>query len=373
MTTRHPLRATRRPGFEDLPRPLRVVDAFAGTGGLTLGCAQAALDAGRGIDVRLAIDFEPSAVNSYVHNFPNGRAECAPIEEFFDSAIGRAPSRQELATRELVGRVDVLVGGPPCQGHSNLNNHTRRTDPKNRLYLRMARAAEILRPRVVLVENVPTVLHDSEGVVESTVVELGRNGYKVAHRVIPLTSFGLAQRRKRHLLIGIRKDLLRGRRTPEDFIEDGKKETRTLEWAIADLLDVDSHHPYDQASRPSAANQKRMKYLLERDEYDLPNRLRPLCHQGDHTYRAMYGRLKWDEPAPTITSGFGSMGRGRFMHPSRPRTLTPHEAARLQGFPDYFPLDFGATRSQLSTIIGNAVPPQLTHLVVSRLLRAKVL
>ena len=116
-----------------------------------------------------------------------------------------------------------------------------------------------------------------------------------------------------------------------------------------------------------------MKWLLENDAYDLPNRLRPPCHQGDHSYVSMYGRLKWGEPAQTITSGFGSLGQGRFMHPSIPRTLTPHEAARLQGFPDYFTFDSAVNRTQLAIIIGNAVPPLLAHTLIGRLIAMEVL
>jgi site-specific DNA-cytosine methylase len=97
----------------------------------------------------------------------------------------------------------------------------------------------------------------------------------------------------------------------------------------------------DVPSCASSENRARMKWLMENDAYDLPNRLRPPCHQGDPSYVSMYGRLKWGEPAQTIASGFGSLGQGWFMHPSIPRTLTPHEAARLQGFPDYFTFDFG--------------------------------
>ncbi len=112
--------------------------------------------------------------------------------------------------------------------------------------------------------------------------------------------------------------------------------------------------------------------LIDNDEHDLPNRLRPPCHQGDHSYVSMYGRLKWKEPAQTITSGFGSLGQGRFMHPSLCRTLTPHEAARIQGFPDYFTFDAAVTRTELSVIIGNAVPPALAATLIARLIAADV-
>ena len=82
------------------------------------------------------------------------------------------------------------------------------------------------------------------------------------------------------------------------------------------------------------------------------------------------GCLTWGQPAQTITSGFGSMGQGRYGHPSQARTLTPHEAARIQGFPDYIRFDAALTRTQLSVIIGNAVPPALTHVLTTRLIGA---
>jgi DNA mismatch endonuclease (patch repair protein) len=107
-----------------------------------------------------------------------------------------------------------------------------------------------------------------------------------------------------------------------------------------------------------------MRWLIEEGEFDLPNHMRPECHHGDHTYNAMYGRLDWKKPAPTITTGFGSMGQGRFVHPAKPRTLTPHEAARLQTLPDFFDLDERQGRGVWATVIGNAVPPLLgVHLV----------
>lgn len=95
----------------------------------------------------------------------------------------------------------------------------------------------------------------------------------------------------------------------------------------------------DMPSKPSKDNLKRIDYLFENNIYDLPNEQRPPCHQkGNHTYKSIYGRLHWDEPSQTITSGFYSMCMGRYVHPQLPRTLTAHEAARLQFFPDYFRL-----------------------------------
>jgi len=143
---------------------------------------------------------------------------------------------------------------------------------------------------------------------------------------------------------------------------------RTVRWAITDLLTLEGDDALDVPSRPSETNIKRMDYLFDNGTYDLPNPQRPKCHQDDHSYFSMYGRLAWDKPAQTITSGFGSMGQGRYVHPSRRRTLTPHEAARLQFLPDF--VSFGDTtkrRGALATMLGNVAPPKLTMVLVESL------
>ncbi len=277
---------------------------------------------------------------------------------------------REKKTVAMCGQVHVLVGGPPCQGHSDLNNHTRREDPKNRLYARMARAAEVLHAPVVIIENVPAVQHDKGNVVGLTSEHLRKQGYKVAARTVALHALGVAQGRRRHVLIATRlvgfepEDLLKAlvARQPQQGVD--------LRWAIGDLEDVQDAKGYDVPGRVSKDNAERMAYLLEEDLYDLPNDRRPACHQNDHSYKSMYGRLWWDKPAQTITSGFGSIGQGRYMHPSRARALTGHEAARIQGFPDYFTFAKCPKRGDLAVMVGNAVPPALTKEIVQAALPA---
>lgn len=365
----HELRADSRPEFEVGDDVLTVVDLFAGCGGLTLGAAQAARAAGLALDVRLAVDLEQAATDVYAENFKKARVETASIDDFFDGALGSEPTELEADTRETVGQLGLLVGGPPCQGHSNLNNHTRRDDPKNALYARMARAAEILKPDFVMVENVPSVRHDISDVVGTTRAHLERAGYSVAEATVPLHALGVAQLRKRHVLLASRSasarpaDILRGLTQLEP---DG---AHTLRWAIEDLMAA-APVGLDAPPRASAENERRMQYLLANDEYDLPNRERPRCHQGSHSYKSMYGRLRWDRPAQTITSGYGSIGQGRYMHPELARALTSHEAARIQGFPDYFDFSSVRKRADLATMIGNAVPPVLSRAIVAELIRA---
>ncbi|MGH3053264.1 MAG: DNA cytosine methyltransferase, partial [Gaiellaceae bacterium] len=101
--------------------------------------------------------------------------------------------------------------------------------------------------------------------------------------------------------------------------------------------------------------------------------MRPVCHQSEHSYVSMYGRLRWDAPAQTVTTGFGSMGQGRYVHPLRPRTLTPHEAARLQFLPDFMRFEEIRTRAALAQAIGNAAPPLLTIVLVEALIGQELL
>ena len=106
-----------------------------------------------------------------------------------------------------------------------------------------------------------------------------------------------------------------------------------------------------------------MNWLVKNDQYDLPNRLRPDCHKNGHTYPAVYGRMYWDRPAHTITAGFSSNGQGRFTHPDAfpGRTITPHEAARIQTFGDDF--EFTGASGANYKMIGNAVPPMFAKYI----------
>lgn len=365
------LTSTVRPDYELGDEPLRVVDLFCGCGGLSLGVAEAALAAGRALDVRLAIDSHADALAVYKANFPGARVSGEPVERLIDGLLGDDATQSEKKVAAETGGVDVLVAGPPCQGHSNLNNHTRRTDQRNLLYLRVARAAEILHPTVVVIENVPAVRRATDDVVGKTTRALKESGYAVEDGVISLVTLGAPQLRKRHVLLAYRGDQLEimaslGPRCTED-------PTRDLSWAIGDLSDSTSTALVDRPSRVSSDNNERIAWLFENNEFDLPNRLRPACHQSEHSYVSMYGRLRWDRPTQTITTGFGSMGQGRYVHPSCRRTLTPHEAARIQMLPDFF--DFGRARGHgaLAMLIGNAVPPILATRLISPFLMGHLL
>jgi DNA (cytosine-5)-methyltransferase 1 len=317
-------------------------------------------------DIRLAVDFKQSAIDVYRQNFrvDESVAKHADITALFDGDIGQPASRNLRSLVAGVGAVDVLVAGPPCQGHSDLNNHSRRHDPRNQLYLSAIRAAEVLSPTFIIIENVPSVVHDRTGVISRAGSCLTSLGYRVAQIVVEFSGFGLPQHRRRHVTLASRhlscKELAElaiprmfSAPTVHDFIGDLEEEADTL------------HEAFSTSTRLSVQNVERIRWLFENKAYDLPDALRPPCHRDrEHSYRSMYGRMHWDRPAQTVTTGFGSMGQGRYVHPSRRRMITCHEAARLQGFPDFFRFDACSSVSALREMIGNAVPPQFAASVV---------
>ena len=362
-----------RPNYDAEPRKVALVDLFAGCGGMSLGIAEAARRLGLGLRCALSVDFDETATQVYSRNFPHADVRTCGVEDLFDGELGAPVTEVESRLRASLGTIDVLIGGPPCQGNSDLNNRSRRADPRNEFYLRMGRAAEILRPQAIMIENVPAVQHAAQAVVVRVTALLRSLHYVVATEVIDSSTLGVPQRRKRHVMLAVRENL--GIK-PSTILKSiaSPCSVRTVRWAIADLDNTDVAAEFDRASKPNVNNRERMSWFFETPDrgYDLPNALRPPCHRDKpHSYVSGYGRLHWDKPAQTITTGFTCMGQGRYVHPSHPRTLTPHEAARLQGFPDFFDFTIGgrSSRTGWSKLIGNAVPPQLSMAVIGPVLK----
>ena len=354
------LTSKKMPCPRDLQGEFRVVDLFCGCGGLTLGVREAAFSLGHRFRSVFASDINKSALDLYVRNFQPDIADTLPIENHVDGKLGENLTTSEEQFVRKLGNVDMLLAGPPCQGNSDLNNHTRRDDPKNLLYLRAVRCVEILSPESVIIENVPGVLHERHGVLQTAIRHLSSLGYSVSYGIMPMKAVGVAQNRKRMVLIASKC----GSVNIDTIIDDASVQERPLSWVCTDLLDAyDEKDVFNSSANHSDENKRRIHYLFAHDIHDLPDSERPDCHRlKPHAYKAVYGRMYWNIPAPTITGGFGSCGQGRFVHPLRERTLTPHEAARVQFFPDFF--DFhGVFRRELQQIIGNAVPSKAGFVV----------
>lgn len=360
-----------RPKFNGTPiGNLNIVDLFSGCGGLALGAHEAARAAGLQPFVRLAVDTDREALKIYATNLSPREVLCADVGNIVDFAVAGwaetarfayPPEPVDRALRAIKGSVDLVIAGPPCEGHSNLNNRTRRADPRNLLYIDAIAVAVAVDATAVVVENVPDVVNDRSRVVDTAIALLEERGYRTTHAVLAADELGLPQTRRRFFLVGSRKDVF----DLPQFAHTLRKPPSTVRWAIEDLVDVDADPMMDSAPVLSAENRRRIDYLFENDLYELPDHMRPACHRNGHTYRSVYGRLRWDGPAGTITTGFFTPGRGRFIHPSRRRTLTAREAARLQGFPDWFRFRLDGSqaigRNALAKWIGDAVPPILGY------------
>lgn len=346
------------------------LDVFASAGGLSLGLEQASISLGYRNQVLGAVDLDVDALATFQRNFSPQKIIHKSVSTLVDYQTLNSDNSLKLAydpvaldeLSDFVDEVDILVGGPPCQGHSSLNNHTRGNDFRNSLYLAMPALGISLNAKAIVIENVPRVTLDQGKVVSKSISILKDNGYLVSSGVLSADDLGWPQTRSRHFLIASRI------RQPLDIgfvAEIFKQQSRDVLWAIGDLRDkFGAHKLMDTVPQTTRENMKRIDWLFNNDAFELPNHQRPDCHKNGHTYPSVYGRMYPDKPAPTLTSGYQSPGRGRFVHPTERRVLTSHEAARLQGFPDNF--EFVAqskepTRAMLQKWIGDAVPSILGY------------
>lgn len=341
----------------NLTKSVKVVDLFCGMGGLTIGALQAAKELKLDFEISFACDIDKTTSNFFSKNFEKylKKYHHGDISKIISDEFSSATTTFERKIAKSLNGTDFLFAGPPCQGHSNLNNHSRREDPRNALYLNTIKFIQLCTPKYFIIENVPSVVHSKESVIERSKNLLLSYGYEVEEVVIEFKMLGIPQSRKRHVMLGsLNNDL-------QSVIKGIYTNEKTMLCdVLADLVGIESKEIFDTPSKMSATNLERADFLYSTDAYDLPNELRPPCHQGQHSYKSMYGRLKWKDLAQTITGGFGSMGQGRFLHPLEKRVITPHEAARIQGLPDWLDYTCVTKRSELQKMIGNAVPPALS-------------
>ena len=332
-------------------KKLKAIDLFSGAGGLSLGLSRA------GLEVVGAVDFSTSALGSYRRNFSHVALE---------ADISKLSPAELCARLSFYDELDLLAGGPPCQGFS-IQRIGEDKDDRNDLILEFARFVKGLRPKVFVMENV-TGLLGRRGIQSFIAFKLKviRCGYQVRHTVIDAADFGVPQHRKRVIVFGWRNDLPSNLPFPEPTHVEGNHVT--VRDAIGDLPSPsfkDAVGPgADQLhfrTKLSQLNIERLSHIRPGKGFeDLPNHLRVNCHKSGAErigHRYVYGRLSFDDPSGTITARFDSFTRGKFAHPVEDRNITLREGARLQSFPDDFV--FLGTQEEIASQIGNAVPPQI--------------
>ncbi len=330
----------------------KLIDLFSGAGGMTQGFVSAG-----GFEPVLAVDFDQAACETYGANFGRDHVICAPIEQ-----VARFPE------------ADVLIGGPPCQGFSNLGKRDP-ADPRNQLWRHYFRAVEQAQPSVLVMENVPELLRSPEYILFRDHVEL--LGYRVEARILNAADYGVPQRRKRAIVIATRVGVpvfpepTHAERPSSDKLAD-RLPWRTVRDATGDLplhpTDLDWH----LSRNPVPSSIERYKTVPEGgNRWDLfrarPD-LTPDCWIRKKSGGTdLFGRLWWDRPAFTIRTEFYKPEKGRYLHPQSHRPITHREAMRLQTFPDDFA--WVGSRIEVARQVGNAVPCLLAEAIARSVLR----
>ena len=331
--------------------PCTVVDLFCGVGGLTKGLELANLNVVAGIDIDETCRF------AYENN-NNSR---------FIQKDMTAVAVEEIRSLYPENHIKVLVGCAPCQPFSKYTQRYRKDghkDDKWRLLYSFSNLVEQIHPDIVSMENVPELV--KEQVFDDFVSVLQKEGYSCSWQIVYCPDYGVPQKRKRLVLLASRLGEIE--LIPPIYYE---ATYRTVRDAIADLpaLDsgeIDTHDSVHRATRLTDINKRRIRQSVQGGTWnDWDEDLKLECHKKrtGKSYGAVYGRMNWDEPSPTITTQFYGYGNGRFGHPEQDRAISYREGAVLQSFPpDYafIPEDeelFSLRR--LGIHIGNAVPVEL--------------
>ena len=353
-----------------------LVDLFCASGGFTQGVRLIAEELGVRLNTIAGVDIDEGALNVYAANHSPELALACPVDELVDFELDLLrdgsvtyldrPRSLHHELSQLANQVDLVIGGPPCQGHSNLNNYTRRDDPRNLLYALVPAIAEMTGASALLIENVPGVVNDRGQIVQTTESLLRSERWTVEQRTLDASNLGWPQTRKRHFLCAHRTNFASEYLTLEECESVLQTAARPISWVFNDLLDAPHDSSFTSPSELNEDNMARVHHLFDNDLHDLPDEFGPPSRQGEeaNSYTAVYGRMHWDRPAGTITTGFLTPGRGRYIHPTQRRGLTPHEGARIQGFPDTYdfqPEDHPASRTDLAKWIGDAVPISLGY------------
>lgn len=343
----------------------RILDLFSGAGGFSYG-----LDQVEGFETLLALDFDKYAIKTFKENFPNSKTICGDICDI------NIKNDVIKLSKEL--KINMIIGGPPCQGFSLKGKKLGLDDPRNFLFLEYLEIVEQVLPKIFIIENVKNLISSNDGYFINQIYEkFNKLGYTLNHSILNSYEFGVPQSRERAIIIGtlglegidLPKSKNYEKRTVRDAISDlaflnsgeGKEKSnyKTLPQSkYQELMRKDSNFLYNhKATKHTKETIEKLNLIpAEGDKSSLPNKF-----YGNQIFSSTWSRLIWDKPSPTIDTRFDTPSNGRNSHPTLNRAITPREAARIQSFPDSF--IFYGPKTSICKQIGNAVPPLLAKAI----------
>lgn len=349
-----------------------VIDLFSGCGGLSLGFIKA------GYSIKKAVEFDEKIANIYTINHPEVDMIVDDIRNIDQSGIFKT------------GDADIIIGGPPCQGFSMAGARIREgfiDDPRNYLFKHYFNVVKTVKPKVFIMENVKGIMTMQNGKIFEEIQRIFQDAemlegqpYHLYYRVVKAVDFGIPQKRERMIIIGTTIDNVDIEELWNLTIVDMKNEyptyfdkvtvkdaignmpSTTADGIIVNPVAITEYQRYLSCNNETLSNHTKTnhsKLAVDRmRRVDNGQNFTSLEEPINSVHSGSYGRLCWDEQAPTITTRFDTPAGGRFIHPIENRTLTPREAARIQSFPDDF--IFSGNKTTICKTIGNAVPPKIS-------------
>ena len=347
---------------------LNTIDLFCGCGGLSEGFRLA------GYTIVGGIDFNAPAIATYNRNFPNAKGICCDLLKMDKEQICNVFGD--------LSKIDVIIGGPPCQGFSSANRYKQEgEDPRNKLFFQFVKFVDLAHPKAIVIENVRGIITQNGGYAKNRIYEIFQErGYKVVHKILNAADYGVPQKRLRNFFIMTRE-------TEFDFDSIKKVDTPlTVRDALGELYDLehgdssqlrtqpqtplqqyyrspDNSLPNNEIRYPADKVQQRISFVPQGGNWeDVPEHLWPTSRNNRHS--SAYKRLAEGEPSVTVDTG---NNHSNYLHPLYNRIPTVREGARLQSFSDGFV--FEGNRSEQYRQVGNAVPPLLAKAIAEALKR----